>query len=168
MQLHKLKPDESRTSDGEPVYLTPATIERLQHRLTRLKKTLPDAALEAARTAAYGDRSDNAEYKEAKGSLRRLHGQIFRIENQLKHAVPIETGRAVDGKIKLGATVTLETGAGARKIFQILGPYEADPTKGRISYESPLGAALLGHMTGEIVSVTTPNGAQTYRIIEIG
>jgi transcription elongation GreA/GreB family factor len=171
MQLHKLKQNESRDEDGKPVYLTPAGIESLQGELARLKKRLPDAAGEAARTAAYGDRSDNAEYKQAKGALRRMHYRIFEIETQLKHAVAIGTTPNTAGTIQLGSTVILEVnGSGApalKKTFQILGPQETDPARGRISHLSPLGAALIGHANGDIVEVKTGNGLQTYRIVEI-
>jgi len=179
MQLHKLKPNESRDEDGKPVYLTPAGIERLQDELARLKKRLPEAAGEAARTAAYGDRSDNAEYKQAKGALRRMHYRIFEIETQLRHAVaitPISAEPNTTRTTQLGSTVVVEM-AGAsttltitdslRKTFQILGPQETDPARGRISYLSPLGAALIGHAQGDVIEIKTGTGTQTYRIVEI-
>ncbi len=167
-QVHKLKPDESRESDGEPVYLTPQGIERLCERLIRLKDTLPEQAAEAERAAAFGDRSENAAYKDAKALLRRTHRQIFTIENQLKRAVPIASGPSASGKVQMGSTVILELLAGgARKTFRILGPRETDPSGGRISHESPLGAALMHRAQGETVNVETPNGTRGYRIIEI-
>ncbi len=163
----------------EPVYLTPEGIKRLKARLERLKSSLPTMIEEAARTAAYGDRSDSAEYKEAKGNLRRTHGQIFTIEDQLRRAVEIKAGTSgsddgVVKKIQLGSTVMVEIkkGGGAmvtspRKIFRILGPSETDPSHGRISHTSPLGAALIGHGVGDIVIVQTPRGVQEYKIIEV-
>ena len=178
MQLHKRKQNESRTDDVKPVYLTPEGIERLQEQLARLKRRLPAAAEEAVRTAAYGDRSDNAEYKQAKGALRRMHYQIFEIETQLKHAVAINTGANASGIVQLGSTVILEVNAkgqskekSQQKIFQIVGPHETDPAHGRISHLSPLGAALLNHAKGDVVTIKTTmsNGgsAQDYRILEI-
>jgi transcription elongation factor GreA len=167
MQLHKRKQNESREDTVPPVYLTQQGIEHLQEQLARLKKRLPIAAEEAARTAAYGDRSDNAEYKQAKGSLRRMHYQIFEIETQLKHAVAINTGPNTSGMVQLGSTVVLEISdpnGVRRKTFQIVGPNETDPPNGRISHVSPLGAALLNHKTGDVVTIKT---GQEYRIIEI-
>ena len=108
MQLHKLKPNESRDEDGKPIYLTLEGIERLQKELARLKTKLPAAADETARTAAYGDRSDNAEYKQAKGALRRIHYRIFEIETQLKHAVAIKVDPKSASVIQMGSTVILE------------------------------------------------------------
>jgi transcription elongation GreA/GreB family factor len=166
MQLHKLKPDESRDDDGKPIYLTPEGIEKLQNELAKLKARVPDAAGEAARTAAYGDRSDNAEYKQAKGALRRMHYRIFEIETQLKHAVAIKVDASAIGIIQLGSTVFLEVNAQEKK-FQIVGPDETDPTRGRISYLSPLGSALLKHKKDDVVEIKTAAGVQKYRVIEI-
>ena len=162
MQLHKRKQNESREDTVPPVYLTPEGIKRLQEQLMRLKQRLPEAAEEAARTAAYGDRSDNAEYKQAKGSLRRMHYQIFEIETQLKHAVAIKIGPNTSGTVQLGSTVVLEVNC-KEKTFQIVGPHETDPAHGRISHLSPLGAALLNHAKGDIVTIKTAS----YRILEI-
>ena len=160
----------------EPVYLTPEGIKRLETRLARLKASLPAAIAETARTSAYGDRSDNAEYKEAKGILRRTHGQIFNIEDQLKRVVVIlAPGAGAAGTIQLGSTVTVMpepagkdvAWAGQQKTFRILGASETDPSRGRISHTSPLGAALLGHIKGDVVIVQTPGGIQKYKITEV-
>ena len=158
----------------EPVYLTPEGVRRLEARLARLKASLPAVIAETSRTSAYGDRSDNAEYKEAKGILRRTHGQIFNIEDQLKRVVLIPSGAGTAGTIQLGSTVIVEIkkdgvplSAAARKTFRILGSSETDPGRGRISHTSPLGAALLGHTVGDVVVVQAPGGTQEYKIVEV-
>ena len=171
MLLHKPKPNESRTWDVKPLPITAAGRKQLEERLARLKKALPDLALEVQRTAAYGDRSDNAEYKQAKGALRATHRKIFEIEQQLKRAVVIPSGPDASGAIRLGSTVELELkvdgadGAanGTRKIFHIVGPHETNPSEGRISHESPLGAALIGKTSGETVTLPAANAAQGSR-----
>lgn len=150
----------------EPVYLTPEGVRRLEARLERLKRALPAAINEAGRTSAYGDRSDNAEYKEAKGILRRTKGQILNIEDQLKRVVVISSGVDAAGKIQLGSTVKISVDGGV-KIFRILGSSETDPGHGRISHTSPLGAALLGHAAEDVVTVKTPAGEKKYKIIDI-
>lgn len=176
MQIHKLKKDESRDEDGKPVYLTPAGIERLRGELARLRARLPSLAAETARTAEYGDRSDNAEYKQAKGMLRGTQRRVLEIEAQLKRAVAIVAGPGANGAVQLGSTVVLEiihdknggsAPAGAKKTFEIVGPSETDPPRGRISHLSPLGAALIGKKVDEIVDITTAKSAQTYRILKI-
>ena len=159
--------DALRIRDDSPIYLTPEGIEHLQKQLNHLKKALPNFISEAKRTAAYGDRSDNAEYKEAKSILRRTHRKILSIEDRLKRAVMISSGRNPAGTIQLGSTVLLESKDGLRKIFQILGPYETDPAKGRISHQSPLGAALINHKEGDMVMIQTTNGPKEYRILKI-
>lgn len=149
----------------KPIPLTPRGIERLHERLIRLKAALPEYIAEAARTAAEGDRSDNDAYKQSKALLRRTHRQIFTIEDQLKRVVPIKQGPDASGTVQLGSTVVLE--GPARKTFEIVGPFETSPARGRISHESPLGAALIGRSQGETVTIKTPKGVQKYRIEEI-
>ena len=153
-------------ANNDPIYLTPGGVKKLRDRLERLRHSLPAAIDEAARTAAYGDRSDNAEYKEAKGILRRTRGQILNIEDQLKRVVEIPTGTDPAGKVRLGSTVKLKI-RGKEKTFLILGSSETDPGHGRISHTSPLGAALLGHKKNDIVAVQTPAGLQEYQIVNV-
>jgi len=165
----------SQKVDDGPIPLTIAAHDRMRDRLARIKASLPALAEEAMRTAAYGDRSDSAEYKEAKGLLRRAHRQIFSLEDQLKRVTIIPEGPNTSGTVQLGCTVVLELidpandrgAAPHRSAFQILGPYETNPGAGRISHQSPLGAALMGHAAGDVVSIETTNGTRTYRIVEI-
>ncbi len=158
----------------EPVHLTPEGIVRLEARLARLRRDLPAAIEEVARTSAFGDRSENAEYKEAKSILRRMHRQIASIEDQLKRIAVIPSGPAEDGKARLGSTVVVKLktasagAAGSNEIkYQIVGPSETDPEHGRISHTSPLGAALIGHAAGEEVVVRAPRGVQEYLVVEV-
>jgi transcription elongation factor GreA len=162
----KRKSDELKKRDDGPIHITEAGLQRLRDHLARLKGALPDFISEAKRTAAYGDRSENAEYKEAKSTLRRTQRKILSIENQIKRAVIIPTGPSASGKVRLGSTVVLESN-GTKKTFQILGPHETDPTKGRISHQSPLGAALIGRAKDDVVAIQTLKGRQEYRILEI-
>lgn len=155
--------------NDEPVHLTPEGIVRLNARLARLKHELPTAIEEVARTSAFGDRSDNAEYKEAKGILRRMHRQIASIEDQLKRVVAIPSGPAADGKARLGSTVTIQAAAegGEMKKYRIVGPSEADPGRECISHTSPLGAALIGQGVGDIVTIQTPRGTRKWKVLEV-
>lgn len=159
------KSNQSHNNDG-PFYVTEDGLARLREKLARLEKEMPEFIGEVTRTAAYGDRSDNAEYKDAKGRLRRTQGSIFRIQDQIRLAVVIKKGAHSSGTAQLGSTVVIETD-GKEKIFQILGSHESRPDEGRISNESPLGAALINHKTGDIITLETKNGLQTYRIIKI-
>ena len=167
-KISRRKSEELRKQQGNagPIHLTKDGFEKMKEQLARLKKSMPELISEAQRTAAYGDRSDNAEYKEAKSSLRRAQGRIFNIEDQLKRVVVIEPDRNISGTVQLGSTVVVEIN-GVQKTFQILGPHETDPANGRISYKSPPGAALINHTKGGMITVKTESGAKIYRIVEI-
>ncbi len=166
MQPPKRRADLFKKPDDGPIHLTEEGFAQLKEKLARLKRALPDRIAEAQRTAAYGDRSDNAEYKLAKSALRRTNWQILEIEDQIKRVVLIAPGPDASGKVRIGSTVVLETD-GAEKTFQILGSDESDPAKERISYLSPLGSALMGRAKGEEVMVEIKSGARTYHILEI-
>ena len=153
--------------DIGPILLTPEGFKRLQERLAQLKQQLPAIIEETQRTAAYGDRSDNAEYKQAKGALRYTNSQIFLIEDQLKRIQLIDGDKNTTGTVQVGNTVVVELNSMTRKTFRILGARETDPGKGRISNQSPLGAALLNHAKGDVITIETPGGKQHYTIIEI-
>jgi len=164
--MSKRMSDELRDKAYEPFHITEEGLRRLREKLARLKRALPGRIEETARTAAYGDRSENDEYKTAKGALRRTKWQILEIEDQIKRAAIIKSGFGASGKVRIGSLVVLETD-GAKKTFEILGPHETDPSKGRISYESPLGAALLNHVQGDIILLKAGNGPKEYRILEV-
>ncbi len=166
MQIPRRKSDELRRRDPGPLPITEEGLILLRKKLAGIKASLPDLSAEAQRTADFGDRSDNAAYKEAKGRLRRANWQVLEIEDQIKRAEVIVIKENTSGTIQLGATVLLEKN-GERITFQILGPHETDPSKGRISHRSPLGAALLGRQRGDFVTIQTANGPQEYKVIEI-
>jgi transcription elongation factor GreA len=166
MQIKDRDAAAARRQDTGPVYLSQEGLARLEHQLARLKREFPELSAEVARTAAYGDRSDNAEYKDAKGRLRRAQYRILEIQDELKRIIVIPTGSSTTGTVQMGSTVIVEIN-GAKKTFEILGPRETNPLDGRISFQSPLGAALIGHKAGDTVSVATANGMREYRIVEI-
>lgn len=166
-KLKKWSKSLEQIKEGDkPIHLTEEGAAALKEKLARLKASLPHLISEAERTAAYGDRSENAEYKDAKGTLRRTHRQIWSIEDQLKRVVIIKPGPNASHTVGIGSTVTVEID-GAKKIFQIVGSHETDPAKGRISFNSPLGTTLMGHKEGDIITLQAANGLRTYRILEI-
>src|SRR5438105_14181744 len=91
-----------KPEDDGPIHLTPEGANRMRAQLARLKQILPALAAEAQRTAAYGDRSENAEYKEAKSTLRRTQWKIYTLEDQLKRVLIIKTGTDAGGVVRLG------------------------------------------------------------------
>jgi len=162
----KRQSDEMKKLDDGPIHITEEGFRRLQDKLERLKSALPGFINETRRTAAFGDRSDNAEYKDAKSTLRRTQRQILSTENQIKRAVIIAQGSSASGKVQMGSTVVLSVN-GEQKIFQILGSHETNPSLGRISFNSPLGAALMNHEKGDMVTIKSGGGSREYKILEI-
>lgn len=166
MQIPRRKSEELRRKVEGPIHITEEGFKRMKEKLARLKLALPDYIVETQKAAAFGDRSDNAEYKDAKSRLTRTHWQILITQDQIKRVVIIPSGKNNSGKVQLGSTVVLQIGK-TRKTFQILGAYETNPTLGRISFQSPLGAALMNHKKGDIITIKTPTGSKEYLIIEI-
>ncbi len=113
-----------------------------------------------------GDVIDNAAYEDAKTEHARLEGRIYELEQMLGRAKVIS--RANSEIASLGSVVHLITKEDEREYnYTIVGAFEADPRAGRISNESPVGKALLGHKVGDIVIASTPGGVKEYTILSI-
>lgn len=152
--------------EDEPLYLTTEAIEKMKHRLERIERVeLPQAIQDVRRTGEFGDFSENAEYQEAKARMRRLHDQATTIKEKLK--VVIEIVHASSSLVQMGSVIVLELGDGTQKRFSMVGPQEADPPNGKLSFKSPLGAKLMGRSLGELIELSTPSGSITYQIIKI-
>lgn len=117
----------------------------------------------------FGDLSENAEYDEAKAEQVKVEERILLLENQIKNAEIIEKNTLSDNtKITIGDTVKiLDINKNKEMVFSIVGTVEANIVENRISNESPVGKALLGKSTGEIINVDTKVGTIQYKIIEI-
>jgi transcription elongation factor GreA len=112
-----------------------------------------------------GDVIDNAAYEEAKNEQARLEGRILELEQMLARAKLISK---VDiGVVSLGSVVHLRNSDEREYRYMLVGVYEANPGAGRISNESPVGKALLGHKVGDLVFVSTPGGVKEYTILTI-
>jgi transcription elongation factor GreA len=119
-------------------------------------------AIEAAR--AHGDLSENAEYHAAKERQGQVEATIADLEDRLSRALVIDPKTLSGDKIVFGATVTLVDEDKKKVRYQLVGQTEADARVGRISYNSPLGRALIGRQVGDEVEVTTPSGDRYYQI----
>ena len=115
-------------------------------------------------TASQGDLSENAGYDAAKEEQGFIEGRIKELKDIIAQAEVIE--KKENGKIQTGSFVVLNSEEGKKK-FQIVSPEEADILKGKLSFESPLGEALLNKKKGDIVKINTPGGLKEYKIIEI-
>jgi transcription elongation factor GreA len=154
-----------------------ATVEKLpmlaegQRMLTAqlhaLKAERPEVidAIEEAR--AHGDLSENAEYHAAKERQGQIEAMIADIEDKLSRALVIDPTTLSGDKVVFGATVHLLDEDDKAVVYQIVGQTEADAKSGKISYNSPLGRALIGKKVGDEVEVTVPSGDRYYQIERI-
>lgn len=147
-------------------HLTPEGKKRLQEELDYLRRVRRREVAENIRQAKEGgDITENAGFDEAKNEQAFLEGRIATLKALLENAVLIP--EQPDGElVTLGARVTVE-GAEGVQTYRIVGSVEADPDDGRISDESPLGRALLGHKAGDTVQAETPEGTSSYRILQV-
>jgi transcription elongation factor GreA len=112
-----------------------------------------------------GDVIDNAAYEDAKNEQARLEGRIIELEQLLAKAKLIDQGRR--DVVSLGSIVHMRTSDDREYRYTLVGAFEANPSEGRISNESPVGKALLGHKAGDCVIVSTPGGVKEYTILTI-
>ena len=148
------------------VYLTPEGKQRFTaelHELVTVRRHEVEDQIRRAKE--FSDTVDNAEYDEAKTEQSFVEGRILLLEKMVRNASIIE-GKHVKGIVEVGSTVKVHDEYGD-EAFTIVGSAEAEPGKGRISLESPVGKALLGKHVGDDVSVVTPGGATKMLIIEV-
>jgi len=149
------------------VHITPEGLESVRRELDQLvtvRRPAIVAKIKAARE--FGDLSENFEYHAAKNEQGFMEARVKELEQIVKNHVLIETAKT-PGVVSMGSTVRFEEDGEAAESYRIVGPSEADPKAGTVSYESALGKALLGHRVGEHVEVATPNGSYRVRIVGI-
>ena len=136
----------------------------LEAELETLKGRRGSIADKIAEARDYGDLSENAEYDAAREEQGLVESRIAEIEDILLNAELIKGGHK--GKVGLGSVVELKTGKKTVS-YTVVGPVEADPLEGKISNESPIGAALFGKKVGESATINTPKGDTTYEVVSI-
>ncbi len=150
-----------------PVYLTREGYAKLEEELNYLRTVRrQEVARRLHEALAEGDILENAELEAARNEQAFVEGRILELEELLRRAEIIEE-EASDGIVRVGSWVTIVEGDGPPETYHIVGPAEASPSEGKISYESPLGKALMGHRVGDEVTVNAPGGTLTFRIVEI-
>ena len=141
---------------------------QLTDELKRLRLEERPAIMEAIEAArAHGDLSENAEYHAAKERQGHVEATIADLEDRLSRAMVIDPTTLSGDKVVFGATVTLVDEDKKKVKYQLVGQTEADANAGRISYNSPLGRALIGRHAGEEVEVSAPSGDRYYQIKKI-
>ena len=141
--------------------------KRLNFLITERRPQVADYIHEAKEA---GDISESSAYEDAKNLQAMLEGEIQELQALLDNAVILETPEQVEGKriVRLGATIEVESDRGGTRTFQLVSTVEASPTAGKLSDQSPVGRALMGHAEGDKVEVTTPGGMTVYTIRKIG
>ncbi len=148
-------------------YITKQNKQSLEEELKELAGPRRRELITAVeRAKALGDLSENAEYHSAREEQGKLEERIAQIEHVLKHAEVVD--RPSDGTVNIGATVVIKKeGEENTRTFLIVGSEETDMLSGKISYKSPIGAALFGKKSGEMIQVNTPKGEIIYTIISV-
>lgn len=154
--------------DGFKNYITPAGYRRLQDELTRLWRVeRPALVTTVAWAAGNGDRSENADYIYGKRKLREIDRRIRHLSKRLDSAAVVDNaGRAPD-RVFFGATVTVASQSGDERTVTIVGVDELDAGDERVSWRSPLAAALLKARIGDVVTVRTPHGPRPLEVVAI-
>lgn len=142
---------------------------QLEAELKQLKTVERPAVIEAIATAReYGDLKENAEYKAAREKQGFIEGQIQNLEARLSLAEIIDPTTLSGSQVKFGATVTLEDLETEKKrVFQIVGEYEADLEKGLIAHTSPIARGVIGKEEGDVVEIQTPKGLVEYEVVKV-
>ncbi|QQS13654.1 MAG: transcription elongation factor GreA [Rhodospirillales bacterium] len=154
----------------DKVPMTPAGFKSLEDELRNLKGVeRPNVIKAIAEARAHGDLSENAEYTAARERQGFIEGRIAELEDVIARADVIDVAKLKGGKvIKFGATVKLSDEDTEDEVrYQIVGPFEADLTKHKISITAPLGRALIGKTVGDSVEVQTPRGAKSYEVMSV-
>lgn len=151
------------------VFLTREGLKKLEEELDYLKGTKRREMAERIKIAvSYGDLSENAEYDAAKDEQAFVESRIVTLEKMMRNVRIIEPGSESADVVAIGTTVKLkEVPDGDEETYTIVGSTESDPLEGKISNESPIGAAVIGRSVGDKVTVNTPSGSIEFEIVEI-
>ncbi len=153
---------------NKEVALTPQGQAKLEDELKHLETVRRREVGERIKEAKeFGDISENSEYDDAKNEQAWVESRIIEVTQILARATIIDAPKKSD-KVTLGSKVKLKDASGSEHVYQVVGSAEADPADNKISNESPVGSAILGHKKGEVVGVTTPSGkVLEYTVVSI-
>jgi len=152
---------------SEEKYFTKEGLEKIKNELEALKKVKRKEISERIEEALkLGDLSENAEYHEAKDEQGMNEARIRELEEVIKNAVIISSDKGQKRCVEVGCTIRVKYD-GQEKEFTIVGPSEANPSRGLISNESPAGEAFLGKKIGDKVNIDVPVGKIEYKILDI-
>ena len=149
--------------------ITPEGYQKLKEEVEKLLKVeRPKNIRDISEARAHGDLSENAEYHAAKERQSFIEGRIQELKTKLALADVIDPSKISQDRIAFGATVkVIDIDTDEEKVFQLVGPEEADVKNGKISIISPVGRALLNKETGDVVTIKAPAKTMEYEILEI-
>ena len=151
------------------IFFTPEGLDKIEKEIEYLKTVRRKEVAERIRVAlGYGDLSENSEYDEAKNEQAHVEERIAKLENMVRNARGVEEDEIDKDTVGVGTHVKVkDKKSGEEDIFDIVGSAEADPLEGKISNESPVGAALIGCKIGDVAEVEVPDGVIHYEVVEI-
>lgn len=154
----------------KPVILTTEGHQKLEQELEQLKTVRRKEVSEKIKVAlSFGDLSENSEYDEAKNEQAMVEARIAEVEQMLKNASVLDESGITTDTIGVGSVIRIKhLKLGKEDTYKIVGSTEAAPLQKKISDESPVGKAMLGHHVGDIVDVEAPVGIIQYEVLEIG
>ncbi len=154
---------------NQDIVLTAEGLKKITAELEELKSVTRKRVADRIREAKqYGEIGENSEYEDAKAEQSQIEGRIETLQYVLQNATIVEKPE-YDGRVAVGSRVRLRDAASGEEVeYDIVGALEADPAEQRISNQSPLGEALIGHSAGESIEVQTPAGPSSYVILSVG
>ncbi len=153
----------------EQIPLTKEGFVKLEGELKNLKSVQRPAVIQAiAEARAHGDLSENAEYHAAREQQSFIEGRIQELESVIGRAQVIDPKTMSGQVVKFGATVTVvDEDTDDEETYQLVGEYESDTEKGKLSIGAPVARALIGKSVGDLVKVKTPKGLRSYEILDV-
>ena len=151
------------------VILTRDGLEKLEQELEDLKTVKRKEVADRIKQAiGFGDLSENSEYEDAKNEQAFIEGRILTLEKMLRNVKVIEDDKTVEGIVYIGSMIKVrDIEMDEEEEYKLVGTVEADPMNNRISNESPVGRAIIGHKVGDIVDVEVPMGIIKYEILSV-
>ena len=151
------------------IILTPEGFQRLKEEIEYLSSVKRDEVAERIRAARdFGDISENSEYDDAKNEQAMLEARIYSLEERLRSAIIIDSDSVTTDKVGVGTKVTVQDmKVGDIVQYSIVGSSEADPAARKLSNESPVGRAIMGHKPGDKVTVIVPQGSKRLKVLAI-
>jgi len=153
----------------EKIPFTPQGLDAIKEELAHLKANERPAVIQAIADAReHGDLSENAEYHAARERQSFVEGRISELEDVTSRAEVIDAGKLSGETVTFGTTVEVaDEDTDEESTYHIVGPYEADITKGLVSTSSPIARGLIGKSVGDSAEVHTPGGVKSYEVLSI-